>query len=281
VGLDLAPAGTGLLAGLVPAALVYAGERPARLAPAVAGFLLVALVATTRRLDEPLVAVAAVLLLGILGAGGWGTWWRRLAAALVVVLLGWTATGAGLAWLAPGALLAIYAATVTTDRWHPRLLVAIGGITVVGTVLAVPDTEEVLTALGVLLPLGLVGMVDPARLERCAGWAAPMVALGWCVTLGAAGRAPAAIGGWGCFGLLLVLPIASLLVPTVAPLGRARGSRAVALVGIQVVVVLVASRLAPRSVTAGALVVVGVSLVLAGAALVLIARERGSRPASV
>ena len=162
-------------------------------------------------------------------------------------------------------------------RWrHRGLGPVLLSVSLLGVYATVPDTEMALVAVGVALPLSLLGWPWPlAAWGRVGAW---MVAgsLLWVVASGGVGRGSAVIGGIACLGLLAVEPIARRLHPDRrSVLSRLPGGLLGAPVAavVQLLLVYVASRVAgTRSsvaaaatiAMAGAAVAVGLALAAAG-----------------
>jgi hypothetical protein len=121
--------------------------------------------------------------------------WARLLVGASIVLGGW--------------LVADFDA-----RWRRRGLgPVLLAISVAGVYVTVPDTEQALVALGVALPVALLGWPWPlASLGRAGAYAATGALL-WVVAAGSGGRGSAVVGGVACLGLLAVEPLARLLDP--------------------------------------------------------------------
>jgi hypothetical protein len=201
------------------------GTRGARGAPAlpVAGLLFAAAfaVALQRRLGLPGgLALGLVLLAGAGAVSG-----QRVAGPLALPLA------------VPGAWLLVARSGLELEQWARLLLgasIVLGGwlladfdarwrrqglgpvllaVSVAGVYVTVPDTEQALVALGVALPLALLGWPWPlASLGRAGAFAATGVLL-WVVGAGGAARGSAVVGGAACLGLLAVEPVARLLDP--------------------------------------------------------------------
>jgi len=171
-------------------------------------------------------------------------------------------------------------------RWRrqglgPVLLAA----SAAGVYSTVPDTEQALLALGVALPLALLGWPWPlASLGRAGAYTATGVLL-WVVAAGGSGRGSAVVGGVACLGLLAVEPVARLLDPDRQsvlghlPDGR-WGAAAVALLHLGLV--YLAARVAglrPTVATAVTIALVDFAVAVAAALLLTAARRRaGGRP---
>jgi hypothetical protein len=201
------------------------GARGTRGAPAlpVAGLLFAAAfaVALERRLGLPGgLALGLVLLAGAGAVSG-----HRVVGPLALPLA------------VPGAWLLVARSGLELDRWARLLLgasIVLGGwlladfdarwrrwglgpvllaVSVAGVYVTVPDTEQALVALGVALPLALLGWPWPLVSLGRAGAFAATGALLWVVGAGGAARGSAIVGGAACLGLLAVEPAARLLDP--------------------------------------------------------------------
>jgi hypothetical protein len=163
-------------------------------------------------------------------------------------------------------------------RWrHRGLAPVLLAVSVAGVYTTVPDTEPAMVALGVALPLALLGWPWPLGSVGRAGAYAATGALCWVVAAGGIGRGSAVVGGVACLGLLAVEPAARLLAPSHGsvlehlPDGR-WGVVAVAVVHLGLV--YVAARVAGlRSTVAEAAVIASVEL--AAAVLLALAATAG------
>jgi hypothetical protein len=99
-------------------------------------------------------------------------------------------------------------------RWrHRGLGPVLLTVSLLGVYATVPDTEMALVAVGVALPLSLLGWPWPLAAWGRAGALAVAGSLLWVVASGGVGRGSAVIGGIACLGLLAVEPIARRLHP--------------------------------------------------------------------
>ena len=175
--------------------------------------------------------------------------------------------------VAPAVVAAAVLAVVVaeSDRFHvataagPPLL----AVSILGMYATIPETGQILPVAVVAVPIALVG--GPARLARLGtpGAAASVVLLVAIVAEGGQARPASIVGGLASMGVLALEPVAHRIVPAAGPPPDrwASGPMAV-LVGVHVVVVAVASRVAGlRGSGAEALVIVGVAGALALATL--------------
>ncbi len=245
---------------------------------AAAGLLALAVLA---RLDGRLpigllLLAAAGLLAGLPGAGPWaavasalpGSWLVTQAAFAVPRVERFNLDGT-LAWAAPALVLTSlvggFLVAHFDRRWRETgagpVLVA---ISVAGVYATVPDTEEALTALGVALPVALLGW--PWPVASLGGGAFAVTGLvGWTVVVGGAGRPSSIVGGLACLGLLCLEPLARAVARPGSWLrtAGARRSWLVPLAAIHFVLVAVASRVAGLRPTLGqAVLVVAAELVM-------------------
>src|SRR4030095_2363305 len=97
-------------------------------------------------------------------------------------------------------------------------------VTAAGVYATVPDTELVGAVLGASLPLVLLGW--PARIASLGrpGGAAATALLLWAGAAGGGGRPASIVAVVACLGLLVCVPVGSLLVPrAAAPFRRRSG----------------------------------------------------------
>jgi len=123
-----------------------------------------------------------------------------------------------------------------------------GGITVtmlaatmLGIYATVPDTEEALVLLGVMVPVALLGFPFAVARLGSAGGSASVGLLAWIIAHGGRSRESAIIGGVACLGIFVVEPLAALLMRRrehPASLGSTLW-----LIGAHLAVVFVASRI--------------------------------------
>jgi hypothetical protein len=144
-------------------------------------------------------------------------------------------------------------------------------VSICGMYATIPETSEILAVLVVAVPIALVGA--PLSLARlgAAGSGAVIALLAAVVAEGGQTRSASIVGGLACTGVLALEPVARRLVPLAPPWPDDWRSRPVlALAALQVVVVLVMSRVAGlRDDLEGALAVSAVAGGLALVALVL------------
>ena len=121
--------------------------------------------------------------------------WLRLLTMTAVVAGGWLLADVDRRWGRAG--------------FVPVLL----AVSVAGVYATVPDTEQALAALGVALPLALLGWPRPLASLGQGGAYVAAGTLVWVVSAGGVGRASSVIGGVACLGLLVVEPLARGLHP--------------------------------------------------------------------
>ena len=167
------------------------------------------------------------------------------------------------------------------DRFHARagLGPVLLSVTVTGCYVTLPDTEFIATLLGVALPLTLLGF--PVALATLgSGIYVALGLLAWVAAVEGRGRGSAVVGAFACLGVLAIEP----------PLRRALGSRArvlkspcsgltLAVIGLQVGIVLVTSRIAGLEPSATRAGVISLGAWIAGAGvLALLLYQRPPRP---
>jgi hypothetical protein len=117
-------------------------------------------------------------------------------------------------------------------------------VTAVGMYATVPDTEQVAAALGVVLPLVVLGW--PVRLATLGrpGAAAAVAMLMWAGGVGAQGRPASIVGFVVCLGLLAAAPVGEVLLPRAGARLEGRGRRSLILLMVtsHVLLVIAASR---------------------------------------
>ena len=117
-------------------------------------------------------------------------------------------------------------------------------VTAIGIYATVPDTEQVAAALGVALPLVVLGW--PVRLATLGrpGAAAAVAMLVWAGAVGARGRPASIVGLVACLGLLAATPVGEVLFPRAGTRLEGRGRRSLILVMVtsHVLLVIAASR---------------------------------------
>jgi len=148
-------------------------------------------------------------------------------------------------------------------------------VSIFGMYVTIPETGQILPVLVVAVPIALVGA--PLCLARlgAAGSGAIIALLAAVVAEGGQARAASIVGGLAAVGVLALEPVARRLVPG-APAWPAdwRSPRILALAALQVVIVLVMSRVAGlRDDLEGATVIAVVTGVLGLAALVVMLRD--------
>jgi hypothetical protein len=285
---DVGGVGVGAAAGLLLVALVLARvRRPlpgAGLAMAAAGLLALELAESAQGGSSPGLGAVAVA-----AAGGWLGRATRLPLAprAALVLPGAylavdaaRAEGSGVLWptVVAAAVLAALAGdadeSLARSTAGPPLLAA----SVAGMYGAVPETGQILPVLVVVVPVALAGApLGRARLGA-AGSAAIVVLLAAVVAAGGWARPASIVGALACLGVLALEPVARRLTPGTAPWPPAWWAPPVAwLVGVHVVVVALASRVAGVGEEVVAAVVV--SALTGGAGLAVLTWLR--RPAGV
>jgi hypothetical protein len=241
--------------------------------------LLVAAVRARRHADG---APATGILTPMAALGAIGRTWSVVPGALVgvggvAVVLAWldrrrppggrSSTTAGIL-IAPFA--AVLAADVTSTGWVRGLVVAsvvlgaiaasltdaacgetgvtpaLYAIAAAGVFAAVPDTEQAATLLGASVPAALAGWPLGRTHLGPAGAGTATTLLVWVAAVGGRGREPSIVGAVACLGLLVTLPVGRWLGERVGHHGAVRPTRhdAFLLVGVQLAVVFVASRVA-------------------------------------
>jgi hypothetical protein len=130
-----------------------------------------------------------------------------------------------------------FAAALSTwsTRAQLRWLGPLVAITAFAMWSTVPDTEDVRLLLGVALPLALGTLPPVSASLTTAGSFALGGLLAWLPTLGGAARPASTVGAWACLGVIVLLPIATLLWPQ-----RSIGTPA--MFGLQGIIALVAAR---------------------------------------
>ena len=158
------------------------------------------------------------------------------------------------------------------DTWRREAAgVTLFVITAAGVYATVPDTELVGAVLGASLPLLLLGWpVRLASLGRTGGAAATALLL-WAGAAGGGGRSASIVAVVVCLGLLVGVPVGTLLLPHAAASLRRISERPLllSLVASHVVIVATAARVAgQRTDLVGAAVlavVIGAAAILIGA----------------
>ena len=274
-------------AGLAAALAWRSGRRPPPVP--ISGLLFAGATAAAIgwTLGLPPTLLPGLLALACAGAASQRPWARPLAIGSSI-LGGWLVTCPSRLALDGGLRLLVAVAVAgggwlaadLDHRWRSRALgPLLLALTVGGVYATVPDTEQALAALGVMLPMaGLAWPWPLASLGR-AGTHAAVGALLWVVTAGGAGRPSSVVGGIACLGLLVVEPLARIIDP------RHRGltdhlpaGRWVTLVVVtaQLGLVYVAARVAGlRATVSQAAVIAGVELVVAVAVCLAV---RAGRP---
>jgi hypothetical protein len=151
-------------------------------------------------------------------------------------------------------------------------------ITAFGMYAAVPDTETIAAALGVVLPFLLLGW--PSRLARLGrpGAAAAVAVLVWAGAIGAEGRPTSIVGLVGCLGLLAAVPVAQFLLPRAGAKRRRWPRQAVILAMLtgHLLLVIAASRVVGR--ISDVIVAAAIGAVVVVAAVVVGANFRPAAP---
>lgn len=215
----------GLTFGLLALGVGLAGAlgRPRARPVAVAGLLFGAAVAATlgATLELPGGLALGLAVLAVAGVAGgarvvrpagpllavFGAW--LLASRSGLALPGWAQLLIGTAIVLGGWLLADFDARWGRRGAGPVLL----AVSVAGVYLTVPDTEQALAALGVALPMALLGFPWPLASLGRAGARVAAGTLLWVVAAGNGGRGSALVGGVACLGVLAIEPLARLLDP--------------------------------------------------------------------
>jgi hypothetical protein len=234
---------TGL--GIAVAAAAVAGLAaedvlPGALVPAVLLLAVGALVAEGRPFVVRATALApgGALLVTLAASGTLG--WARGLVLLAVVVVGPTST--------------------VVDRRLPRVSFALLVISALGAYATVPDTEQARALVGALLPVGAVAFVS-RRSPEPAGPSVSVALVAWVALVGGVGRLGAVVGTIGCLGVLALVALS-------------RRSDAVLVVGVHLVVVAIASRVAGLRESAWVAVAIVVP-VMAIAAVVLAVGQPG------
>lgn len=217
----------------------------------------------------------------------------------------WGRPGAAL-MAVPGALFVAAAAAVDNDLtwvpWFVAAAVVVGGLLTVdydehnaraglppvllaATALAmwttVPDTEQILVVVGVLLPLAFLGWPIARAAEGAAAYGVIGV-LAWVAAVGGRGRPGSVVGAVACLGIFLVEPVVRRLWRGRAVLPRRPlDPRALASVAVHCAVVLVAARVAGLETSARTAGLIAAGALAVGAAamgVVLAPRPARSRP---
>lgn len=147
-------------------------------------------------------------------------------------------------------------------------------LTTFGVWLAVPDTEASVVVLGAVAVWAVAAWAVAALAEpgRALDWTALAATVAWAAAVGGRGRPAAIAGALACWGMVLVVPAVAAVtrrVPTVP-----------ALVGLQVVTVVAASRwAAPVDDVAVGIARSAVVLVTATALVALVSSRWGRAPA--
>lgn len=203
----------------------------------------------------------------------------------------------------PGAILVASACTVDNPidwvPWFVLAAVVVGGLLVVDfdeayaftglppvlmglTGLAiwttVPDTEQVLVLVGVLLPMMLLGWPIPRAAQGAAAYAVVGL-VAWVAAVGGRGRPGAVVGAVACLGVFLVEPLVRrcwrgrAVVPR-----RPFEPRSVATVGVHAVVLLVTARIAGLETSARTAALIAALGLAAGAAALAVVMAPRPRP---
>ncbi len=207
----------GVVAGIVGAGLLYGASRSTQ-APPLWGivFTTATIVAIDLVVSRHLSVTVALV---SLAAGGWLLGGERRA---TTGLAGWAAIVFGavliglrgglddltwLPWAAPVAILiAGWCLATWSSRLPPTLVGPMMAVAAFGVWVTVPETEHARALLGVAIPLAL-GTLTPirARLSTAGAFALAGVFV-WVVAIGGDARPGSIIGGWGCLGVLAILP---------------------------------------------------------------------------
>lgn len=314
----------GLVLGLAATAACWAWQRRRPGAPTpVAGLALaaasavgIALTATTRPPGTLLPGLVVLAMAGELlrrargpdekaGAGSDRRLGRAAGALLAgAALVAWSLVAEEGAWIAAWVAVAVCAAGVLLEdfdrHWQGRgLTVALVAVSLAGIYATVPDVEAAVVALGVAVPMALLGLPGPLAWWRpaqpppslgAAGAFATAGLLVWTVAAGGSGRPGSFVGGLACFGLLAIDPLARRLprrdrpgatpARPVDPLRRG-GRWGWRVIGAQVVLVGVAARVVGRPTSvARALLLAALELAVVLAASMALDRLRGPRDRS-
>jgi hypothetical protein len=224
-------------------------------------------------------------LLAGLAAGGLITfvsvWWAGvrafvpllLAAAVLVQVDAYLADEITVALGVGAVVLALAlgsAAWAMGRRATPALFGLLTLVALVGCWACLPDTEAILTTIGVLAPTILVAWWRVTVTATLLPVLAPVVA--WVIALSSVGRPAAAVGAAGCFGLILLVPVVARVDARVWAMvdHRAGPAEMGTVVALQAVLVVICARVAgtsadvifASSVSAAALIAGGAALVL-------------------
>lgn len=215
-------------------------------------------------------------------------WWPRVRPGVAVLLAGTIAVQVDpyLADRLTPALIsgtAILALALGLASWSmarnagPPLIGVLALMALVGCWACLPDTEGILTTIGVVTPVVLVTFwrvpVTGTMLPALAA------AVAWVIALSAVGRPAAAVGAAGCFGVILLLPAVaivdrrswSLLDPAAAPTTTA------GVVAVQAVIVAICARVAGVSDDLGFALAVTAATLISGGVVLLIGGRAVSR----
>ncbi len=151
-----------------------------------------------RRLNFGRILVGGIFVLGgasivVTRAGIVDVTWIRLLVAAVVV--------------GGGSLLADFDRRWRSSGLGPVLL----AVSAVGVYYTVPDPEEAMVFLGVVLPMALLAWPVPIAALGTVGSFVVAGLFAWTVAAGGFGRESSIVGGISCLGLLVVEPLARLL----------------------------------------------------------------------
>ncbi|MEY2454247.1 MAG: hypothetical protein QOD92_3821 [Acidimicrobiaceae bacterium] len=178
--------------------------------------------------------------------------------------------------LAIVSIVAVPFLTFSFPRWAARVAVPLLAITSIGIYATVPDTERVILVMAVMLVLAVVcgaASISPHPIVLAA---IAFVMMGTAI-LDSAGREAPIVRAAGCFGVLLVAPVAGWVQQARARSGdeslQERRPAMVTLVALHCVLVAWSSRLQIRE-TSVAPVLVGTGGALALGILVLLAAAR-------
>jgi hypothetical protein len=128
--------------------------------------------------------VPGAIVLGAALPDGW-PFWMRAAAAVAAALGGFLA--------------------VDADRLAPRLVPPLFAFAAIGVWACVPDTEVAKAVLGAALAGAAIGL-EPMLRHRV-GMSAVTGTLVWAAVLGGVGRNGSVVGGLGCLGVIVLLPL--------------------------------------------------------------------------
>jgi hypothetical protein len=142
---------------------------------------------------------------------------------------------------------------------------------VLGVWLAVPDAEAPVLVLGAVACWAVAAWWVPTLAEPggAVGWVALAAVVGWAAAVGGRGRPAAIAGALACWGVVVVVPTVAAAIRRVPP--------AAAVLGLQAVTVLAASRWAARVDDVAAGVVRSVLVLVVSAALTAVVASRWGR----